>query len=352
MNDDELSKWLQRRWNSILANTDSEEDPDVDRLVNSSTVSIRYAFVTQLLGKFAQPDRDILCLQMGSPEEVADTGRWDPRSFCSRLIVPWVQQNQNVLGTSTDPYVNNPLRRSRLDVNMGSLRNRAQWEALIEILIDADSHTAVSGLLDRCLHSIARRLAKQTVVYPVPLRISLDQLTTLLDRYLSTSSGGIRQQIVSTALLRTVGTAFSIFSRVEAQGVNEPDAATGAPGDVLCYGSDDSLTLAVEVKGNRLRLVELESTIIKARASGVANVLFATPDFAPDDRDAIKTRISEEWVQGSNFYQIPIQELARNAFMLLSEDWRVKLLREICNELDSRATQPSDRLEWAALLTG
>ena len=352
MNDDELTEWLELRWRSILANTNTEEDPDVDRFVNSTTVSIRYAFVTQLLGKFAQPDRDILCLQMGSQEEVADTGRWDPRSFCSDVVVPWVQRNQNVLGRSTDPYVNNPLRRPRLDVNMGSLRSRAHWEALNEILSDADNDTAVSELLDRCLHSVARRLAKQTVVYPVPLRISLDQLTTLLNRYLSAPSGGTRQQIVSTALLRTLGTAFSIFSRVEAQGVNEPDAASGAPGDVLCYGFDDSLTLAVEVKGNRLRLVELESTIIKARASGVANVLFATPGFAPNDQDAIKSRVSEEWVQGSNLYQIPIQELARNSFMLLSEEWRVTLLREICTELDHRATQPSDRIEWADLLTG
>ena len=179
MNDDELVEWLDLRWNSILSSTDQEEDSDVDRLVNSDTVSIRYAFVTQLLGKFAQPDRDILCLQMGSSEEPDDTGRWDPRSFCSRLVVPWVQRNQSVLGTSTDPYVNNPLRRRSLDVNMESLRSRAQWDALI-----------------------------------------------------------------------------------------------------------------------------------------------------------------------------PIQELARNALMLLSEDWRVTLLREICDELDSHATRPADRLEWAALLTG
>ena len=100
MNDDELTEWLERRWGLTLANTNAEKDPDVDRLVNSATVSIRYAFVTQLLGKFAQPDRDVLCLQMGSPDEAADTGRWNPRSFCSKLIVPWVQRNQNVLGTS------------------------------------------------------------------------------------------------------------------------------------------------------------------------------------------------------------------------------------------------------------
>ena len=195
-------------------------------------------------------------------------------------------------------------------------------------------------------------LRQQKVDYPVPLRISLEQLSDLMGRFLETSHGGLRPQIVATALMRTIGRAFLIFPQVTGQGVNEPDAATGAPGDVLCYGPDDAIVLVVEVKGNELKLVELESTVSKARSSGVGNILFAAPDLAPEDSDEISRRISEEWAQGSNIYQISIQSLARNSFMLLDEKWRVIFLREICNELDSRSTQPADRLEWATLLSG
>ncbi len=351
MNDEQVTKWLSERWTTITNEPSSGDDPEIDQFINSGLTSIRYAFFTQLLGKFAVPSRDILCLQMGSSDpESGAAGRWDPRSFCARVVVPWVQANQNVIGSSTDPYVSNPLRRPRLDQNMERLRNRHDWDALVEVLSRIDSPSTASEVLDRCLRSIARRLSEQEVVYPVPLRISLEQLCSLFDEYLMTLSGGLRPQIVATALLRTTGIAFSIFPRVTSQGVNEPDAASGSPGDVLCYGPDDSLALAVEVKGNYLTLVELEATIIKARSSGVANILFATPDFAQEDRDAIAARITEEWVRGSNIYQTSIQSLTRSLFMLLDEKWRVTLLREVCHELDSRSALPTDRLEWAALL--
>ena len=351
MNDQQLAEWLNERWTAITNEPSSGDDPEIDRLVNSSLTSIRYAFFTQLLGKFALPSRDLLCLQMGtSAPESGDAGRWDPRSFCTRIVVPWVQANQNVLGTSTDPYVNNPLRRPRLDQDMDRLRNRDEWVALVEFLSSIDSVPATSAMLDRCLRSISRRLSAQKVAYPVPLRISLEQLCALLDQYLMSLSGGLRPQIVATALFRTVGEAFAIFPKVTSQGVNEPDAASGSPGDVLCYGTDDSLALAVEVKGNNLTLVELESTIVKARSSGVANILFATPDFAQEDRETIASRINEEWMRGSNIYQTSIQTLTRSLFVLLDEKWRVTFLHDICRELDSRSTQPADRTEWAALL--
>ena len=300
MNDQQLTGWLNERWAAVTNEPLSGDDPEIDRFVNSSLTSIRYAFFTQLLGKFALPSRDILCLQIGASDpESEDTGRWDPRSFCTRIVVPWVQANQNVLGTSTDPYVNDPLRRPRLDQDMERLRNRDEWEALVEVLSSIDSVPATSAMLDRCLRSISRRLSAQKVAYPVPLRISLEQLYALLDRYLTSLSGGLRPQIVATALFRTVGKAFAIFPQVTSQGVNEPDAATGSPGDVLCYGPDDSLALAIEVKGNNLTLVELEATIVKARSSGVANILFATLGFAQENRETIAARINEEWCEGA-----------------------------------------------------
>ncbi len=356
MNDDELNEWLDEKWKAILSEPSDEDDPEIDRFVNSSVNSIRYAFVTQMLGKFANPTRVILCLQIGSADpEAESTGRWDPRSFCTKFVVPWVQRNHSVLGTSTDPYVSNPLRRRRLDENTGSLRNRSEWDALVKTLTELESasdESDVSDTLDRCLYSIARRLRQQEVDYPVPLRVSLDQLSALVDRFLETSHGGLRPQIVATALLRTIGRAFLIFSEVTGLGVNEPDSATGSPGDVMCYGPDDSIVLAVEVKGNELKLVELEATVSKARSSGVGNILFAAPALALEDSDAITRRIGEEWAQASNIYQISIQSLPRSSFMLLDEKWRVTFLREICDELDSRSTQPADRLEWASLLSG
>ncbi len=355
MNEEELTLWLEDQWEQILSTYESDPDQEIDRFVDSSIVSIRYAILTQLLGKHAEPTRDLLCLQRGKQESTAGPdGRWDPRGFCTRVVVPWVRRHESVLGTSGDPYVSKPLRRPRLDQGMESLKSRQEWDALVSFLTtlqDASDPVMVKDAVLRCLKSIARRLSKQQVDYPVPMRIGLDHLCDLLDRYLAVSSGGLRPMVVTTALMKTIGRAYSLFSRVESQGVNEADAASGVPGDVMCYGEADSLALAVEVKGDELTLIELESTITKARSSRVTNILFATPGFASADREAIEAKITEEFAQGSNIYQTSIHSLTRSAFMLLGEEWRVTFLQAVCSELDARSTQPSDRLAFAALLT-
>ena len=70
----------------------------------------------------------------------------------------------------------------------------------------------------------------------MPLRLALDQLANLLDSFLNQPSNGLRPLVVTTALMGTLGKAFGLFLRVESQGLNEPDAATGMPADVMCYG--------------------------------------------------------------------------------------------------------------------
>ena len=355
MNEEELSNWLDSEWEETLADYESEPDEEIDRFIDSSVVSIRYAFLTQLLGKYADPTRDLLCLQRGKQDpDVGVTGRWDPRGFCTRVVVPWVQRHHSVLGTSTDPYVNKPLRRPRLDQGMDSLKSRQEWDALVSFLTalqDASDTTMVKDAVLRCLKSLARRLREQQVEYPVPMRIGLDHLCDILDRYLEVANGGLRPLVVATALMRTIGEAYSLFPRVESQGVNEADTASGVPGDIMCYGEDGALALAVEVKGYELTLIELEATIAKARSSHVSNILFTTPGLASVDKEAIGAKITEEFAQGSNIYQTSIGSLARSSFMLLKETWRVRFLQEVCSELDARSTQPSDRLAFADLLT-
>ena len=354
MTEDELTLWLDAKWDEALSSGESEPDEEIDRFVESSVVSIRYAFLTQLLGKMTDPTRDLLCLQKGKPDPESP-GRWDPRGFCTRLVVPWVQRNNNVLGTSPDPYVNKPLRRPRLDQDMGPLKNRENWQALNDLLAglqNTANPTEVEKVTLRGLKSIARRLGKQKVDYPVPLRIGLDRLFQILGTYLEVSNGGLRPLVVATALMTTLGKAFLLFSKVESQGLNEADIASGVPGDIMCYGEDDHLALAVEVKGHQLTLNELETTITKARSSRVANVLFATPGLVANQMQDIEDKIAEEFAQGSNIYHTSISSLARSSFILLGEEWRVEFLRAICAELDVRTTQPSDRTAFAALLTG
>ena len=116
---------LDKLWKEVINEETEEIDPDIDRLINSQSVAIRYCLLTQLLGKFTDGKLNCLRLQKG---ELEDESSWDPRGFASKVIVPWISKNQNVLGTSSDPYVSKPLRRKKLEPDPGNVKQKEEWK--------------------------------------------------------------------------------------------------------------------------------------------------------------------------------------------------------------------------------
>lgn len=352
MDNAEAREWLDAKWAKAVAENAMTPDERIDALANSKTVSIRYALVTQILGKIADPLRNLLTLQLAA----SSAGAWDARSFATAVVVPWVADNQHILGTSPDPYVSKPLRRERLERSMPNVRDKHGWTQLVELLneLEASDYPALVDAFQRVLRALVRRLAVQTFGYAIPQRISLPAMSALLTDFLSTPSSGLRPLVAATALLRTIGTAFGLFSRVEGQGINEADAAGGAPGDVLCYCHDNPgrLCLVVEVKDIELTLAHVQSSTRKAKQAdlGLTNLLFAVPAVRLSDREAITALTRKEWVEGLNVYTAGIVPLMEAAFMLLGDRWRIDLIRAIGAELDERQDQAARRSWHDSLL--
>ncbi len=360
LKDHEAASWLREEWEQVLSSDLTEEDPQFDDIHRSGLVSVRYALVTQLLGKFAQHSRDALCLQRGQSEGAEFAGRWDPRSFCSKVIVPWVQDFDGVLGSSNDPYVSKPLRRSRLDDWRTPLRQKSEWENLVQILDEVESskdEAFVEATLRRCLRSIARRYRELQVSFPVPRRVSLAQTIEITERFLSEKSGGERPLIVADALMRTIGRAFGLFDEVLRQGVNEADSASGVAGDIICIRNDEEFSrekevvLVVEVKDRNLTLTELNASIEKARQTSVWALLFVVQDLESADKSDIEHRANQEWTQGMNVHFGQLNELMRVAFSFTDERFRTEFLREIGIGINKLAVQPTLRIVWSNLLS-
>lgn len=264
MDHEQARRWLDVEWSRILDEAPSEPDPEVDALVDSKVGSIRYAVVTQILGKIADPGRSLLALQLGAPGK----GAWDARSFATAVIVPWERDNQQVIGKSPDPYVSNPLRRPRLDDDT-SVRDKGAWASLVAFLLELDGLPAgdLQHAFRRVLRALERRQARQQFSCPVPSRISQARLETLVTELLEQPSGGLRPMVVATALFRTLGEGFGLFAVVRSQGVNEADAASGVPGDIVCSDRDENLRLVVEVKDTKLTLAHLQEARLKSKRS-------------------------------------------------------------------------------------
>lgn len=351
MDNAEAREWLDTEWGRVVAENDMTPDMVMDTLANSKTVAIRYALVTQMLGKIADPTRNLLTLQLAA----SSPGAWDARSFATAVVVPWVTDNQQVLGTSLEPYASKPLRRERLERAMPNVRDKQGWTQLVGLLeeIESAGHTALVEAFRRVLRALVRRLAEQTFGYAIPQRISLPAMNKMVGAFLDTPSGGFRPLAVATALLDTIGRAFGLFSHVEAQGINEADAAGGAPGDVLCYCHDDPerRCLVVEVKDIELTLAHVQASTRKAKQAdvGLKTLLFAVPAVRLSDREAIETLTRREWASGLNVYTTGVVPLMGSAFLLLADRWRIDLLRAISAELDERQDQAARRA-WHDLL--
>ena len=256
-----------------------------------------------------------------------------------------------MLGTSPDPYVNNPLRRPRLDAGYEPRRDRALWDKLVDTL-NAVQERGDPGYtetqLRQCLASLVRKYNALSVQFDVPQRISLEATLTLIASYLDEPSGGERPQIVVAALMRAIGERFGIFDRVDRQAINEADAAGGRPGDIICY-SNDVQVFAVEVKDRTVTLQDVDTAIGKARRSGVTEVLFAGGT-AASDASEISERVQREFGLGINIYQLEIETLLRVVLTIAGEASRVRFLTLVGEELNDRVTQPSHKLAWQDLL--
>ena len=264
--------------------------------------------LTQPLGKLTDHRRDVLSIQLGDAGSAEAAGRWDARSFCQTNVVPWVTDAGQVLGTSPDPYVNNPLRRNRLDEYPVSVRNRQLWDRLAALLTQVQEQGDLAyteAKLRQCLASLAGKYNELAVQFDVPQRISLEDTLTTIATYLAEPSGGERPQVVVAALMRTIGDRFGIFDRVVRQGINEADAAGNRPGDVACY-EHDRLIFAVEVKDRTVTLQDLDTAISKARRSEVTEVLFASASPSKGDPE-VSDRARREFGLGINIYQLQIE---------------------------------------------
>jgi len=356
LSETEVKEWLLNAWEQVIGSMAKDPDPDMDILVDSNVVAIRYAIITQLLGKFADHQRDALCLQRGKAQGPGAEKYWDPRGFCSRVVVPWVQNTSNVLGTSSDPYVSKPLRRSHLKERFDSLRDKDKWVSLLNVLEDVETRNSrvfTEKQLQRCLHSIARRFSRLSIKYPIPNRISLSQTQNIVSQFLQHGSGGEKPLIVTTALICAFNERFSLFSRIDSQKINQADVASGVPGDILCYqnhGDEEILQLAIEVKDRKLTITELDSTIGKARRSRLTEILFVTRGIDESEKEEIVSRIGREWAQGTNVYDLTLQDLIRVIFSIAGEKCRIDFLHAVGNQIDEKASQPDLKSEWADLL--
>jgi len=343
------SQKLADLWNIVLNDEGSTASPEIRGLINSEQTAIRFCLPTQLLGKLVDPDLDTMCLQRGT----GGGGRWDPRGFATKVVVPWNRSNQNVLGPSGDPYVSNPLRRPRLDDGLEQMSDRDQWDRLCAVLrvVEATNrpeHTEQVFL--EVLSAIRDRLRELTFVYVVPPRVSLRQAEELVDAFLTERSGGDRGLAIVAALFETFRDRLNLYQEIRRNVINATDAATNSAGDLECIGSDGHVVLAVEVKERRIGDADVHSAVAKAREFLIHEMLLCTEGTVQAEQEAVSRTFASAWASGTNLYHLTIRELMRGVLPLIGESGIREFLVQVGAQLDKFSTQPRHRKAWKSLL--
>lgn len=349
-NTETAQKTLSELWASVLIEADDPIDPQIDSLVNSDSVSIRFCLPTQLLGKLVDPKLDCLCLQKGTCDSEST---WDPRGFAAKVIVPWVMANQAVLGTSSDPYVSKPLRKPKIEESPGNVKSKADWSLLYQVLHEVENRHNLKFTRQKLilvLRSIKKKLAESVFEYAIPERVGLDQTRNLIRQFLDESSGGDRGLSVAAALFQTFGEFFGLYSNVRRYVINASDQSTGSVADIECLDKDGELRLAIEVKERSLTLTDVKGAVQKARKGSIQEFLFNAPRVNPNDSDSVADLFSRSWASGTNLYQLSIDELINVGLTLTGEDGSKHFLNGVGNQLNEYNTQPRNRQRWKELL--
>ena len=358
---EKAKRLLAQRWDETIRKDQAGIDlaPEVDEhirshvrdLMSSETVSFRYCLPTQLLGKLTDPELDVLCLQRGENAP----SQWDPRSFATSVVVPWVRDHENVLGNSPDPYVSNPLRQPRILPDPPNVRQNTlpYWQGALHAVLNSvekrNDPSYTLAVFREVLCAIHDGLKLQQFEYPILPRISMEQTLYLVRELLAISREGEHAMSLTAALLRVVGRRFGLWNDVLRQASTTSDRATGMVGDLECR-NNGQLVYAVEVKERQVTLADVRSFENKLIKDGVTEALINAPATKVSDDESIQNRIRLMWSRGINLYLLSIEELVSVTMSLAGEEGRLEFVAEVGEQLDEYA-RPTGRFAWRDLLS-
>jgi hypothetical protein len=362
LNTKRAEELLEMHWQAVVAEASAKPDIEyvtdetlrqaIHASLNNKKVAYRFCLPIQLLGKLTNPLLDCLRLQKKKGDRSDVTG-WDARSLGSKVVAPFNQKQENVLGTSSDPYVGNPMRIPRMVRDDRSKKDVAGWNTLVDVLEQVESRgnaDFTKAVFRQVLLEMFRRQKSLRFAYPLPPRISLEGALSLARKFLEQKSGGDRSLALSGALFDAIGIHFGLYAKVDRARINASDEATGQVADLECVNAEGKTVLAVEVKERRLTLTDVEGTLRKCRQRKIKDIFFAAPGVKGDEQSSLEERIARAFAGGQNLYVFDFFDFARSILALGGEPIRVTFLQKVGEHLDLWNTQPSHRQAWKNLL--
>lgn len=321
--------------------------PITELIQSKRSAPYKYVLLAQVLAKATNSELDIHFIQ-----EKSGMGAFDARSFTKEVVVPFNRRNSNVLGTSGDPYVSNPLRVSEISLkHLKNLRDKQGWKNLHRVVNQVektDDPGYTKKVLLQILIEIRNRLASIKVAYPKPRRISLPDSLQLIHKYTAVASGGARPMVVACALFRAFGETFDSYDTVDTAKPTEADRPSRRVADIQCYAGEKIL-LAAEVKDRQITFSDAQDTFDKARENEIFELYFVSPGIS--DKKKLTSYAKKQFESGFNLYFLRLTTLAKVILSMTGEDGRARFLKAMREVLEEFQFSYEDRKSWADFLS-
>lgn len=321
----------------------------LEKIFASRTKTYQYAVVTQLLAKLDDPTKDARCIQ--KLEGDLDPSRFDARSLCSKVVVPWERKVGSPLGLKDDPYVNNPMRVSDFSLAyQHKQKDKKTWAELVALFEHVQQHpTSARPLLLQTLLMIRVLREEQDVKFPTPQRASLQDTLAVTHDFLKTKSGGARLQVVGFAVFDAMRKTWGIFDEVTTSPVNASDTSSGKSADVVCRRAGE-VVMACEVKDRDLNIEMLHGTITNARLEKVTELFTLIRGKDASHEKEMTTRIDREFKHGMNVYLLENDAFLALVLALIGEAGRQHYLNSIVEGMVMMNIPFETKRDWARSL--
>ncbi|MCS7137542.1 MAG: restriction endonuclease, SacI family [Candidatus Caldarchaeum sp.] len=248
-----------------------------DILFATRVQSYREALLGCAIARVTDPQIDI-SLPYADQGENAFSGR----TLDEQVINPFLVSKR--IPCSKGPYLA-VFRRSvrfvpETEVGLKDREGYRAFLAYLEELKRADEQNA-SHLLRYLLYRFVE-LREQTTIQLVRLsRLNLGQVQQFTEALLSKRSGGIVPLLLAVALLEAVSKTYQLGWKIEWQGINVSDRASGVGGDITVR-EGERIVMAIEVTERVIDPSRVEATFqSKISPLGIHDYLFAFTEAYP-----------------------------------------------------------------------
>lgn len=311
-----------------------------DTVFESKTQSYREALLGCALVHYLSAEVNI---RLPYVKQGADA--FNGRTLDEQVINPFLMSRQ--IPCSKGPYLATFRRNVRLDSSTRSgLRDKTGYDAMLTILdVIENSHGNAAKVPILCLLQKFIELRERSSIQLVSVtRMSIEQYRKFLDTLLHNQSGGLIPMLISEAIFDTLNTQFNCQWKIERQGINAADGATGAPGDITIY-KDDRIIKAIEVTERPIEETRVITTYnTKISISGVSDYLFIYTSTTPSD-DAYSVA-KTYFAQGYDINFVRLSNLVISIFIIGNSDTRTIFMNKMLALLRQPDTPAIVKTAW------